>query len=129
MEIRDIKQKLSIQTVLTHYGLTPDKNNMLKCPFHEDGTASMKIYPETNTYNCFGCHRNGDAIEFCAEKEGSKHEGLLKAAELCGSAPPVITMTKPQETVSTQVNHSELLQNAFESFRGGILRTTSKKAR
>jgi len=129
MQIKEIKSRLTITKVLTHYGLTPDKNNMLKCPFHEDGTASMKIYPETNTYNCFGCHRNGDAIEFCAEKEGSKHEGLLKAAELCGSAPPVITMTKPQETVSTQVNHSELLQNAFESFRSGILRTTSKKAR
>lgn len=129
MEIRDIKQKLTIQRVLTHYGLSPDKNGMLKCPFHEDDTASMKIYRDTNTYNCFGCHKNGDAIEFCAEKEGSKHEGLLKAAELCGSAPQVVAMTKPQDTVSTKVNHSETLQNAFESFRSGILRTISKKAR
>src|SRR6056297_66249 len=129
MEIREIKSRLTITKVLTHYGLSPDKNGMLKCPFHKDDTASMKIYPETNTYNCFGCHKNGDAIEFCAEKQGSKHEGLLKAAELCGSVPPIVTMTKPQETVSTQVNHSETLQNAFESFRSGILRTISKKAR
>ena len=129
MEIRDIKQKLTIQRVLTHYGLTPDKNNMLKCPFHKDDTASMKIYPETNTYNCFGCHRNGDAIEFCSEKEGSKHEGLLKAAELCGNVPPVVPNTNPPETIQIQAKHSETLTTAFESFRNGLLRTTSKKAR
>ena len=129
MEIQEIKSRLTITKVLHHYGLTQNKNNMLKCPFHEDDTASMKIYLETNTYNCFGCHRNGDAIEFCAEKEGSKHEGLLKAAELCGSVPPMVSKSKPPETISNHQDHSQTLQAAFESFRGGLLRTTSKKAR
>jgi DNA primase catalytic core len=129
MEIREIKQQLSILAVLKHYNLPADRNNMLKCPFHEDDTASMKIYPETNTYNCFGCHRNGDAIEFCSEKEGSKHEGLLKAAELCGNVPPAAINTNTPETIRTQVDHSATLQSAFESFRSGLLRTTSKKAR
>jgi len=129
MEIRDIKQRLSIQTVLTHYHLQPDRNGMLKCPFHEDDTASLKIYPETGTYNCFGCKRNGDAIEFCSEKEGSKHEGLLKAAELCGNLPPVKIRANPPESISTDQDHSNTLTVAFERFRSGLLRTTSKKAR
>ncbi|MCK4922989.1 MAG: hypothetical protein KAS71_18200, partial [Bacteroidales bacterium] len=128
MEIRDIKQKLSIQTVLTHYNLHPDRNHMLKCPFHEDDTASMKIYPDSNTYNCFGCKRNGDAIEFCSLKEGSKHEGLLKAAELCGKVSPTIT-PKSQPTSSPPRIHSDTLTKVFESFRGGLLRPISKKAR
>jgi len=51
MEIQKIKQRLSIQTVLKHYSLQTDKNGMLKCPFHADDTASMKIYPQTNTFN------------------------------------------------------------------------------
>lgn len=129
MEIRDIKQRLSIQRVLNHYHLQPDRNGMLKCPFHEDDTASLKIYPETNTYNCFGCKRNGDAIEFCSEKEGSKHKGLLKAAELCGSPPPAVIKTKAPETIRTLVDHSETLHQAFESFRKGMLSSLSKKAR
>ena len=79
MQLPEIKQKLSIQTVLKHYGLQPDRNGMVKCPFHADNTASMKIYPNTNTFNCFGCDKNGDQIEFCALKEGSKHKGILKA--------------------------------------------------
>jgi len=76
MEIQDIKSRLSIHTVLNHYGHHPDRNNMLKCPFHADDTPSMKIYPNTNTFNCFGCGKNGDQIEFCTLKEGSKHKGL-----------------------------------------------------
>lgn len=42
MEISEIKARLSIGTVLQHYGLQPDRNGMLRCPFHEDATASLK---------------------------------------------------------------------------------------
>ncbi|MEL7119640.1 MAG: hypothetical protein AAFO07_09370 [Bacteroidota bacterium] len=49
MTIPQIKSKLSILTVLSHYSLEMNSNHMLKCPFHEDEKASMKIYPETDT--------------------------------------------------------------------------------
>ena len=129
MEIKEIKQRLSIQTVLNHYNLQPDRNNMLKCPFHKDDTASMKIYPQTNTYNCFGCHRNGDAIEFCTEKEGSKHEGLIKAAELCGLQPENPKTKKFQAEKLTAGNYKETLSKAFESFRNGLHSPISKRAK
>jgi DNA primase len=41
MEIAAIKSHLSIETVLTNYGLSADRNGMLSCPFHEDSTPSM----------------------------------------------------------------------------------------
>ncbi len=44
MEIQEIKQRLSIDTVLKHYGLQASRNNMLKCPFHEEKEPSLKIY-------------------------------------------------------------------------------------
>ena len=59
MEISEIKQRLSIETVLSHYNLHPDKHHFLKCPFHDDKDPSLKIYPETNTFNCFGCGAAG----------------------------------------------------------------------
>lgn len=49
MEIKEIKSRLTIHSVLTHYNLEPDRNNMLKCPFHKEDTASMRIYPDTNS--------------------------------------------------------------------------------
>lgn len=85
MEIQEIKQRLSILTVLSHYNLKPDRSNHIKCPFHEDDKPSCRVYPETNTFHCFGCGAKGDAIEFIQKKETStgsvcsKHESILKA--------------------------------------------------
>ncbi|MFW5872938.1 MAG: CHC2 zinc finger domain-containing protein, partial [bacterium] len=115
MEIHEIKSRLSILTVLKHYGLQPDKNGMLKCPFHADDTASMKIYPQTNTFNCFGCGKNGDVIEFIQLKENcSKHEAILKATELAGETKPI--NNKPKETKNQpkqNQNHTETLTKFF----------------
>lgn len=90
MEIKDIKQHLTIQALLKHHGLQPDRNGMVKCPFHADDTASMKIYLNTNTFNCFGSGKNGDVIEFIRLKENcNKHTALVKASELAGETKPI----------------------------------------
>lgn len=86
MDIKEIKTLLSINQVLQHYNLKPDKNNRLLCPFHSDKTPSLQIYPATNTYCCFSSNCNagtGDTIQFIQLKEScSKHEALVKAASL-----------------------------------------------
>jgi DNA primase catalytic core len=126
MQLSEIKQRLSIHTVLKYYGLQPDRNNMLKCPFHADDKPSMKIYPQTNTFNCFGCGKNGDQIEFCTLKEGSKHKGLLKATELTGEIKPISVNTQQSKKQSKQ-NHSEILTQIFESFKNGLQSPISKR--
>ena len=89
MEIQDIKQNLSILEVLAHYGIHPDKNNLIRCPFHEDKTPSMQIYPNTNTYNCFGCGKTGDVIQFIQDYEKTdKHRAIMKAQSLIHSTIP-----------------------------------------
>jgi DNA primase len=85
MQIPDIKKRLPILKVLAHYNIKLDKNNHIKCPFHQDDKPSCKIYIDTNTYNCFGCGKTGDVIQFIQYKENcSKHEALKIAAELAG---------------------------------------------
>jgi DNA primase catalytic core len=124
MEIQEIKQRLSIHTVLKYYGLQSDKNNMLKCPFHADDKPSMKIYPNTNTFNCFGCGKNGDQIEFCTLKEGSKHKGLLKATELTGAPSRPSPESKEKRSSSkrpeSNESHSEILTKIFTYFKNGL---------
>jgi DNA primase len=86
MEIKEIKANLTIIEVLNHYGLHPDRNDRLHCPFHPDKTPSLQIYPKTNTYCCFSSNCNagtGDQIQFIELKENcNKHEALIKAASL-----------------------------------------------
>lgn len=100
MEITDIKQQLSIETVLTHYQIIVNKNHQACCPFHDDKTPSLKIYPETNSYHCFGCGATGDVIQFIQDKENlSKHEALKKATALVGTTIDV-------RKASSKVSHS-----------------------
>jgi len=85
MQIPQIKEQLSIEQVLSHYNLQPNQSNMLCCPFHEDKTPSMQVYPETNTVFCFSgnCNLNGksiDQIDFILHKENcDKHQAILKS--------------------------------------------------
>ncbi|MDL2313184.1 CHC2 zinc finger domain-containing protein, partial [Bacteroidales bacterium OttesenSCG-928-B11] len=90
MEIQEIKSKLSLASVLQYYGLTPDRNNRLRCPFHNDRTPSLQVYPETNTCYCFSgnCKTHGksmDVIDFVMNKENTtKHEALKICAGMAG---------------------------------------------
>jgi DNA primase len=43
---------------------------MGRCPFHQEDTASFAIYPQTNTYHCFGCGSSGDSVEFYSKING-----------------------------------------------------------
>lgn len=34
------------------------------CPFHSEKTPSFVIYRDKNKFHCFGCHAQGDSIDF-----------------------------------------------------------------
>lgn len=45
------------------------KNYCVCCIFHEEGTPSLFLYPETSSYHCFGCQAHGDAINLLMKLE------------------------------------------------------------
>jgi len=51
------------------------------CPFHDATTPSFTVYPKTDTYYCFGCGANGDAIKFLTDKESMTFRQALEALE------------------------------------------------
>jgi DNA primase len=131
MEISDIKARLPILDVLTHYGLKPDRNHRVCCPFHEDHTPSMQIYPQTGTFCCFSSNCNagtGDVIQFIELKEKcSKHEALIKAASLAqGSQPLPTTPITKQTTTADELATEAILSKVFTYYKQGMPRT--KKA-
>ena len=130
MEIPEIKARLSILSVLKHYGLQPDRNHMLKCPFHDDEKPSMKVYLETGTFHCFGCGRSGDTIEFIQQKENcTKHEAILKAQGFIGALPSPNPKLKPESTQEPQTpeERMSILSKIFESFQNGLNHPVSVK--
>lgn len=62
MDIQTLKASLTMKQVAEHYGLTIGRGGMANCPFHNEHTASLKIY--SNSFYCFGCNSSGDIIAF-----------------------------------------------------------------
>ena len=48
---------------LDRYGILADKKGFARCPFHNEKTASFRVYPD-GTFHCFGCGAHGDVITF-----------------------------------------------------------------
>ena len=45
-----------------NYPVDFDVKQVVCCPLHDENTPSMRFYPETNTFYCFGCRQGGDVI-------------------------------------------------------------------
>ncbi len=59
------------------------------CPFHGEKTASFTVYPESQSFYCFGCGVGGDAIGFMSKIENLDYIDAAKAlAERAGIALP-----------------------------------------
>ena len=125
MEIQEIKQRLTLATVLQHYGLKPDKNLRLHCPFHNDKTPSMQVYYKTHTCYCFSsnCKTHGkslDVIDFIMHKENcTKHEAITRASSLITNYELGIT-NKDGSSHVLRVTRHEFLSNMFQYFANAV---------
>ena len=127
MEIAEIKTRLTLSQVLKHYGLKPDKNLRLRCPFHDDRTPSLQVYYKTHTCYCFStnCKTHGramDVIDFVMHKENcTKHEAILRAKAMVNGT--VVEASKTNAGNPGQEQESErpaLLEQVFTYFKNGV---------
>jgi DNA primase len=72
MDSKDqIKEYISIVDVAALYvSLKPaGKYYKALCPFHSEKTPSFFVYPEKNSFSCYGCNRFGDIFALVQEME------------------------------------------------------------
>ncbi|MEB3024646.1 MULTISPECIES: DNA primase [unclassified Parvimonas] len=79
-KIEEIKEKLDIISVVSDYVSLKKSGRyyMGNCPFHSEKTPSFFLYPETNTFHCFGCGKHGDSISFIMEMDSLDYVSTLK---------------------------------------------------
>lgn len=59
----EIKKRVSCQDVCREYGIDVNRAGFTRCLWHNEKTASLKIYPGDRGYHCFGCGQSGSCID------------------------------------------------------------------
>ncbi len=69
--IEELTRRNNIEDlVLSYVSLrTRGKTRVGLCPFHGEKTPSFTVYPENNSFYCFGCGAGGDVITFVKKIE------------------------------------------------------------
>ena len=78
--IQELLSKNDIESVASSYVAFKRRGRNLVglCPFHGEKTASFNLYPETNSFYCFGCGAGGDVITFIKRIENLDYIDAVK---------------------------------------------------
>ena len=64
--IQEVVRRNDIEEVVGQYVQLRRRGRTLSglCPFHNEKTPSFVVYPDTQSFYCFGCGAAGDVINF-----------------------------------------------------------------
>lgn len=130
-----IRAEIPLVGVLASYGYRVQRygeEQQFSCDLHGDGRdskPSARVYPDTNTFYCWGCQRSRDAIELTKEKEGLDFSAACRALEERHGLPalPWSEDAEPDNTISvTSILNAagsatfEKESTRFETFLKGL---------
>ena len=124
--VDEIKQRLDIVEVLSSY--VPDlkksgRNFKAVCPFHSEKTPSFFVFPERQSWHCFGaCGTGGDMFAFVMRKEGVDFKEALNI--LAERAGVTVVQRKPDESKSEADRLKEINEAAAEVFHRLLFNST-----
>lgn len=73
-----IRSSVSMLDVAKKIGMEVNRSGYARCPFHDEKTASLRVYEGRRGWHCFGCHAGGDVIAFVMQYFELKFTDALK---------------------------------------------------
>ncbi|MDR2646751.1 MAG: DNA primase [Oscillospiraceae bacterium] len=79
--LQELRAKIDIEQLVSPYTQLHRRGRMLMglCPFHGERTPSFAVYPENNSFYCFGCGAGGDAISFVMRMDHLDYAEAVKS--------------------------------------------------
>ena len=78
--LQELKLKTDIEDIVSSYVTLKKRGSTYVglCPFHNEITPSFTVYPETQSFYCFGCSSGGDAVGFIKRIENLDYIDAVK---------------------------------------------------
>lgn len=100
-QIERLKTEIAVERLVEVSGITlkkSGKDQIGKCPFHDDAEPSLVITSAKNLWHCFGCQTGGGPIDWVIKRQGVsfrhavellKADPSLAAGAAAGATTPV----------------------------------------
>jgi len=129
--IDEVKQRTDIVEVVSQHTTLTKAGRTFKglCPFHSEKHPSFFVYPEQQSWHCFGCNIGGDAFSFVMKKQNIDFgEALSLLAQRAGVTIP--SRFEPQAEEKEKERLYQVNQAAAQYFHDLLLSSPAgKKAR
>ncbi len=78
--IAELRRRADIETIISSYVNIKRNGKICRglCPFHGEKTPSFTVYPDTQSFYCFGCGEGGDVIHFICSIENLDYVDAIK---------------------------------------------------
>ena len=89
--LSELRSRTDIESLISQYVNLSKRGRNPKglCPFHNEKTPSFTVYPESQSFYCFGCGAGGDAITFMRRIENLDYvEAVKMLADRAGMKMP-----------------------------------------
>ncbi len=89
--IDEVKQKTDIIDIISQQVTLTKAGRTFRglCPFHSEKHPSFYVYPEQQSWHCFGCNNGGDVFSFIMKKQNMDFgEALRQLAQRAGVVIP-----------------------------------------
>lgn len=126
--VDDVKGRLDLMEVVSGYVALQHsgRNYKANCPFHQERTPSFYVYPDRQSWRCFGaCATGGDVFAFVMKAENLEFgEVLRRLAEQAGVTLPT---RERREELDVAYRINEAARGFFQQWLAGERGTATRE--
>ncbi len=127
--VDEVKERLDIAEYIGRHIQLQKSGRYFKglCPFHTEKTPSFFVFPDRQSWHCFGCNKGGDIFTFVMEFEGLDFRSALE--ELARRAGVELKPLTPEQVeAETEAERLRGLLNAATEYYHTLLLTAPQAA-